>query len=264
MLEAVPEARLEIAGDGDHRPVLEREIDERGLHDRVTLHGFVEEDEKAELYGRAWVSLTASSAEGWCLTVMEAAACGTPSAALRVGGLAESIVDEQTGVLAETPEELAAKVRDLVARPRAARAAAARPRRPAPAASRGTARRRRTSPCSSAPPRSPPRRSSTGLQPLGDREGRRHGDRDARAPTRSPSSSRSSSRACSASATTAPSARSLSTFTILAVAGSALQVAVARETALGRLGDRAEVGATIRRWSAPARWRRSWRSRPRR
>ena len=63
------------------------------------------------------MALTASSAEGWCLTVMEAAACGTPTAALRVGGLAESIVDGQTGLLADEPAELVAAVRDLVERP---------------------------------------------------------------------------------------------------------------------------------------------------
>ena len=64
----------------------------------MTLHGFVSEERKRELYASSWVTLTASSAEGWCLTVMEAAACGTPSAALRVGGLPESIVDGETGV----------------------------------------------------------------------------------------------------------------------------------------------------------------------
>jgi glycosyltransferase involved in cell wall biosynthesis/O-antigen/teichoic acid export membrane protein len=117
VLEHVPEAVLEIAGDGDHREALEAEIDRRGLHDRVTLHGHVSEEEKAALYGRAWVNLTASSAEGWCLSVMEAAACGTPSAALAVGGLAESIVDEQTGLLAHTPEELAQRVTALVRDP---------------------------------------------------------------------------------------------------------------------------------------------------
>jgi glycosyltransferase involved in cell wall biosynthesis/O-antigen/teichoic acid export membrane protein len=117
VLEGIPEARLEIAGDGSHRPVLEAEIAERGLGDRVTLHGHVSEERKAELYSRAWVNMTASSAEGWCLTVMEAAAAGTPSAALAVGGLPESIVDGQTGVLAQTPEELAAKVSGLVADP---------------------------------------------------------------------------------------------------------------------------------------------------
>jgi glycosyltransferase involved in cell wall biosynthesis/O-antigen/teichoic acid export membrane protein len=117
VLEGIPDARLEVAGDGDHRPVLEEEIDRRGLHDRVTLHGFVSEEEKRDLYARSWVNLTASSAEGWCLTVMEAAGAGTPSAAMAVGGLPESIVDEQTGLLAQTPDELATKVAALVADP---------------------------------------------------------------------------------------------------------------------------------------------------
>jgi glycosyltransferase involved in cell wall biosynthesis/O-antigen/teichoic acid export membrane protein len=114
VLEGIPQARLEVAGEGDHRPVLEAEIEQRGLAERVTLHGHVSEEAKRDLYARSWVNLTASSAEGWCLTVMEAAAAGTPSAALAVGGLPESIVDGQTGVLADTPEELAHEVAALV------------------------------------------------------------------------------------------------------------------------------------------------------
>src|SRR5207302_10883866 len=117
VLAAIPEARLEIAGDGDHRPVLEAEIARRGLGDRVRMLGFVDEDAKPDLYGRAWVTLTASSAEGWCLTVTEPAACGTPSAALRVGGLPESIVDGETGMLANDVPELTDKVREIVERP---------------------------------------------------------------------------------------------------------------------------------------------------
>lgn len=117
VLEAIPGARLEVAGDGDHRPVLEAEIDRRGLANCVTLHGFVSEQDKRDLYARAWVNLTASSAEGWCLTVMEAAGAGTPSAAMAVGGLPESIVDGQTGLLADTPAQLASEVAALVADP---------------------------------------------------------------------------------------------------------------------------------------------------
>jgi glycosyltransferase involved in cell wall biosynthesis/O-antigen/teichoic acid export membrane protein len=117
ILEDIPDAVLEVAGEGDHRPVLEEEIARRGLGDRVVLHGFVSEEEKKDLYARSWINLTASSAEGWCLTVMEAAGAGTPSAAMAVGGLPESIVDEQTGLLADTPEELATKVKALVADP---------------------------------------------------------------------------------------------------------------------------------------------------
>ncbi len=117
VLEAVPGAELDIAGDGDHRESLEAEIARRGLQDRVTMHGYVSDERRAELYGQAWVALTASSSEGWSLTVMEAALCGTPSAALAVGGLPESIVDGQTGLLAHSGEELRQRVRELVADP---------------------------------------------------------------------------------------------------------------------------------------------------
>jgi glycosyltransferase involved in cell wall biosynthesis len=117
VLEALPGARLEIAGEGDHRASLAHEISARGLAHRVTLHGFVDEQRKRELLAAAWVNLTASSAEGWCLTVMEAAACRTPSAALRVGGLNESIVDGVTGFLADDAGTLAARVGELVRDP---------------------------------------------------------------------------------------------------------------------------------------------------
>ncbi|MGH2889854.1 MAG: glycosyltransferase family 4 protein, partial [Solirubrobacteraceae bacterium] len=112
-----PGAVLEIAGEGDHRPALEAEIDARGLRERVTMHGHVSEERKLELYRRAWVNITTSSAEGWGLSVTEAGACATPSAALRLGGLAEAIDDGRTGVLAETPAELATKVGRVLADP---------------------------------------------------------------------------------------------------------------------------------------------------
>jgi glycosyltransferase involved in cell wall biosynthesis len=117
VLEAVPEATLDIAGDGDHRQALEAEIERRGLTPRVQMHGWVDDETKAELYSRAWITLTASSSEGWSLTVMEAALCGTPSAALAVGGLSESIVDGETGVLAHDLDELRRRVREVVERP---------------------------------------------------------------------------------------------------------------------------------------------------
>jgi glycosyltransferase involved in cell wall biosynthesis/O-antigen/teichoic acid export membrane protein len=114
VLEHVPEAMLEMAGDGDHRSALEQEIERRGLAPRVRMHGHVSEQQKVELLQSSWVNLTASSAEGWCLTVMEAAACSTPSAALDVGGLGESIVHGKTGLLAHDPDGLRESVAQLV------------------------------------------------------------------------------------------------------------------------------------------------------
>jgi glycosyltransferase involved in cell wall biosynthesis/O-antigen/teichoic acid export membrane protein len=113
-VEALPQVKLEIAGDGDHGPHIEAEIERRGIGDRVRLHGHIDEAAKLELLQRSWVNLTASSAEGWCLTVMEAAVCKTPSVAMRVGGLPESIEEGVTGFLADSGEQLTAHVRRLV------------------------------------------------------------------------------------------------------------------------------------------------------
>ena len=75
-LTALPDATLDIAGQGDHGETLDDEITRRGLGDRVRVHGFVDEQRKADLYQQAWVHVTASASEGWSLTVMEAAPLG--------------------------------------------------------------------------------------------------------------------------------------------------------------------------------------------
>jgi glycosyltransferase involved in cell wall biosynthesis len=112
--EAIPGLSVDIAGDGDARPEVERQIAERGLRGRVHMHGYVDERRKIELLQRAWVHVTASVAEGWSLTVMEAAACGTPSVALDTGGLRESIVDGETGLLARDEGELVVLTKRLL------------------------------------------------------------------------------------------------------------------------------------------------------
>jgi glycosyltransferase involved in cell wall biosynthesis/predicted O-methyltransferase YrrM len=116
-LVANPDAVLEIAGDGDYREELEAAIRERGVEERVRLHGHVTEERKRELLQEAWVNVTASSAEGWCLSVMEAAASGTPTVALAVGGLPESIDEGRTGLLAQDAEDLGRKIGDVLRDP---------------------------------------------------------------------------------------------------------------------------------------------------
>jgi glycosyltransferase involved in cell wall biosynthesis len=115
VVEQIPGAVLEIAGDGDRREHLEEEIERRGLGGRVRMHGFVSEERKRELLQSAWVNLTASSMEGWGLGVTEAAACATPSVAPRVGGLSEAIIDGVTGLLVDDgPGDFTAKTRLLI------------------------------------------------------------------------------------------------------------------------------------------------------
>ena len=94
-----PEARLEIAGTGDHRPALERLAGSLDLAERVRFLGFVSEAEKVRLLRRVWALCFTSPKEGWGITNLEAAACGTPVVASRSPGLRESVRDGETGFL---------------------------------------------------------------------------------------------------------------------------------------------------------------------
>jgi len=67
--------------------------------DRVTFAGFVSEEGKRELMRRAWATVQPSPKEGWGITNIEAAACGTPTVASDSPGLRESVVHNTTGLL---------------------------------------------------------------------------------------------------------------------------------------------------------------------
>lgn len=91
--------RLVVAGTGDDRSRLEREAERLGVGDRTTFEGYVSEERKVELLRRAWVNLYPSPKEGWGLTAVEAAACGTPTVASDSPGLRESVEDGASGFL---------------------------------------------------------------------------------------------------------------------------------------------------------------------
>ncbi|HEY2804987.1 MAG TPA: glycosyltransferase family 4 protein [Gemmatimonadales bacterium] len=95
-------ARLWIAGAGDDRPRLERAARELGIAGNVEFLGFVSEDRKLELYRRAWAVVLPSLKEGWGITNLEAAGCGTPALAADNSALRESVRDGETGFLTPT------------------------------------------------------------------------------------------------------------------------------------------------------------------
>ena len=98
--ERVPDLQLMIVGDGPLRPALEARVAAHGAQDWITLTGRLTHDELVSEYQRAWLVSSASLAEGWGLTLTEAAACGTPAVATDVSGHRSSVVDGVTGVLA--------------------------------------------------------------------------------------------------------------------------------------------------------------------
>lgn len=99
--QRVPDLELVIVGEGYERPRLDDVVRTLGAESWVTFAGQLRDHELVELYQRAWVVASASSHEGWGMTLTEAAACGTPVVATRIAGHADSVVDGVTGVLVD-------------------------------------------------------------------------------------------------------------------------------------------------------------------
>ncbi|MGB8859317.1 MAG: glycosyltransferase family 4 protein [Ilumatobacteraceae bacterium] len=95
----VPALQLVIVGDGPLRPVLEERIARYGAAGWIRLAGRLSHEDLVALYQQAWLVTSASLAEGWGLTLTEAAACGTAAVATDVNGHRSSVVDGVTGVL---------------------------------------------------------------------------------------------------------------------------------------------------------------------
>jgi glycosyltransferase involved in cell wall biosynthesis len=105
--KSVPNATLRIAGTGSDLAACQDLAQNAKFGDSVFFEGFIGEDRKRELLASAWVFAQPSRVEGWGISVIEAAACGTAAVAMRVPGLQDAIVDGETGRLVRTWDEFA-------------------------------------------------------------------------------------------------------------------------------------------------------------
>jgi glycosyltransferase involved in cell wall biosynthesis len=115
LLEAaalMPEADFAIAGEGELRDELERAA---GPNVRLLGRRSDVPDILASLDVLAFPSLY----EGLCLAVIEAQVAGVPVVATAVGGIKETVVDGETGLLVppQDPEALATAIRRLLEHP---------------------------------------------------------------------------------------------------------------------------------------------------
>jgi glycosyltransferase involved in cell wall biosynthesis len=116
-----PTARLEVVGpDPDVLwPRLAELARSLGISEAVQYFGAVSEADKIERFRRAWVNLVSSDQEGWGLTVIEAAACGTPTVGTDIEGLDDTLVEGMTGLRFRhgDPGHLAERLDELLAAP---------------------------------------------------------------------------------------------------------------------------------------------------
>ncbi len=103
------DARLTVVGGGESEPGLRRLAADSGLGEKTLFTGQLPEKEKNEQMRQAHFLVHTSVREGWGLNVIEANAMGTPAAVYPVGGLVDSTLAGETGLVspAETPDSLA-------------------------------------------------------------------------------------------------------------------------------------------------------------
>ena len=118
-LAALPAGSFEavIVGDGPDRDAVEAEIRRLGLDGSVRLAG--ERGDVPALLAGSDVFVLSSRSEGLPVSVLEAMAAELPIVASNVGGLAELVVDGESGILVPPgdPESLAGALRRLIEDP---------------------------------------------------------------------------------------------------------------------------------------------------
>ena len=95
----VDEFELELVGEGEKRPDLERKVSELGITRCVHFTGWVPRECIADHYRQADVFVTATTWEGMPNTVLEAMACALPIVGTQASGLQELVRDGLNGYL---------------------------------------------------------------------------------------------------------------------------------------------------------------------
>jgi phosphatidylinositol alpha-1,6-mannosyltransferase len=118
VVKRVPDVLYLIAGDGKEREHLERLCDERGLGPYVRFLGHIDHSQLPALYCASDLYVMPSyTAEGdietFGISFVEANACGIPAIGGRTGGIADAIVDGETGYLVD-PHDIPALAETMV------------------------------------------------------------------------------------------------------------------------------------------------------
>ena len=111
----IPNVRLDVIGDGWWSENLREYARELGVEANVVFHGHVSEEIKHRILSRAALHVMPSRKEGWGLAVIEAAQHGVPTVGYKSSaGLRDSVIQNETGILAGSPGGLINAVEHLL------------------------------------------------------------------------------------------------------------------------------------------------------
>jgi len=113
VLEAHPDATVDIVGSGPLESEVQETIRRTGLSDAVTVHDYV--PDISAMYDHASVFCRPSYSEGLPLTMLEAMASGVPPVVTAIAGVPEVVTDRETGLLLKPgrPDEIEAAIIEL-------------------------------------------------------------------------------------------------------------------------------------------------------
>jgi glycosyltransferase involved in cell wall biosynthesis len=113
------EASLRIVGAGEAEPQLRKLAKALQLNSQVSFAGLLREADKEQELRQAHFLVHTSVREGWGLNVIEANARGTPAVVYPVGGLVDSTIHGQTGIIAvrEEPGSIADAIAETLNAP---------------------------------------------------------------------------------------------------------------------------------------------------
>jgi glycosyltransferase involved in cell wall biosynthesis len=99
--QQVPEISLKVVGRGNDKQRYAAKATAMGLADSVTFLGFVPDETLRDAYSSACAVVLPAEhdAEGFGMVILEAAACGVPAVASKVGGIPAAVLDGETGLL---------------------------------------------------------------------------------------------------------------------------------------------------------------------
>ncbi|MEO6574195.1 MAG: glycosyltransferase family 4 protein [Polyangiaceae bacterium] len=113
-LREIPDAHLEVIGEGDERASLDSLVSSNGMTERVRFHGQLEDTRP--IVAGCHAALSSSRKEGLGNANLEAMAMARAVVSFPVGGVPEIVADEETGFISRemTVRSLAERMRDAM------------------------------------------------------------------------------------------------------------------------------------------------------
>jgi glycosyltransferase involved in cell wall biosynthesis len=103
VLEAFPDSKLTMAGARTHEEIqsIEKLVRDLDVEGSVEILPFLGGEAKVRLLQESWVHVLPSTKEGWGISILEAAACGTPTVGYNVAGVCDAVQHMVTGLVVQ-------------------------------------------------------------------------------------------------------------------------------------------------------------------